>query len=207
MDIYNANNGQTMYPKPKLSIYTPRAPRPVDIAYQEAIIKQKKLEEKLKLQQPKPDQNKSEHDALIRGFLHLAHILLTSTSTSPYDSSTYATSSDVLHAKVQTQVQQQPETEQLEHYLQSTRSYKGNLSEKDTNREKHSIIKTYTNTNHNLQHRVPRPQDTTYFATLKKQNKQTETVTMVQTTYSPSTHDNDHDHDKHKTQDHDIYNT
>jgi hypothetical protein len=80
MDIYNANNDQTMYPKPKLSIYTPRAPRPVDIAYQEAIIKQKKLEEKSKLQQPKPDQNKSEHDALIRGFLHLAHILLTSTN-------------------------------------------------------------------------------------------------------------------------------
>ena len=98
MDIYNANNGQPMYPK--LSIYTPRAPRPVDIAYQEAIIKQKKLEEKLKLQQPKPkpDQNKSEHDALMRGFLHLAHILLTGTSTSPYDSSTYATSSNVLHA-------------------------------------------------------------------------------------------------------------
>ena len=56
-NIYNDNNGQTMYPK--LSIYTPRAPRPVDIAYQEAIIKQKKLEEKLKLQQPKPDQNPS----------------------------------------------------------------------------------------------------------------------------------------------------
>jgi hypothetical protein len=74
--------------------------------------------------------------------------------------------------------------------LQPTRSYKGKISEKDTKWEKHSIItsKTYTNTDHNLQHRVPRPQDTTYFATLKKQNKQTETVTMVQTAYIQSQH-------------------
>ncbi len=104
----------------------------------------------------------------MRGFLHLAHIILTSTldpngkddqelntgssdkhaiheDGDPYDISTYATSSNVLHAKVQTQVQQQLEIEQLEHYLQPTRSYKGKLSEKDTKWKKHSSItsKTY----------------------------------------------------------------
>ncbi len=114
MDIYNANNGQTLYPK--LSIYPHRAPRPVDIAYQEAIIKQKKLEEKLMLQQPKPDQNQSEHDALMRGFLHLAHIIIT--STSPNDSCIYARSSATLHATVQIQELPQLEIEQLEHYCQ-----------------------------------------------------------------------------------------